>query len=97
MRRRAVAAGTAVVALGAGLWACGGGSSDRSAEGGAAASPTPSRSYALSSEPRTIPAVREHTPARGPGWKPADGHRVVVSDAALADEGRLIASELGLT
>nr|WP_308114640.1 glycoside hydrolase family 20 protein [Streptomyces sp. ISL-12] len=102
--RRAVAAGTAVVALGAGLWACDGGSSGsagRSAEGLSAASPSdspsPTRSYALSGEPRTIPAVRDHTPARGPGWKPADDHRVVVSDAALADEGRLIASELGLT
>ncbi|MEU4652881.1 glycoside hydrolase family 20 protein [Streptomyces sp. NPDC023723] len=104
MRRRAVAAGTAVVALGAGLWACDGGPAEpsgRSAEGVAAASPSdspsPSRSYPLSSEPRTIPAVRDHTPERGPGWKPADDHRVVVSDAALADEGKLVASELGLT
>jgi hexosaminidase len=60
-------------------------------------SPGPSRSYPLSSAPRTIPAVRAHTPARGPGWKPARGHRVVVDDARLADEGRLIAGELGLT
>ncbi|MFE0451440.1 glycoside hydrolase family 20 protein [Streptomyces sp. NPDC058914] len=64
---------------------------------GTAASPSPTRSYALSQTPRTIPAVRSHTPARGPGWRPADGHRVVVSDAELADEGRLIAGELGMS
>ncbi|GKQ40927.1 hypothetical protein ALMP_74460 [Streptomyces sp. A012304] len=63
---------------------------------GPSPSPTPSRSYALSQTPRTIPAVRAHTPARGPGWRPAAAHRVVVSDADLVDEGRLIASELGL-
>ncbi|SHI03242.1 hexosaminidase [Streptomyces sp. 3214.6] len=62
-----------------------------------AASPTPTRSYPLSTTPRTIPAVRSHTPARGPGWRPGVGHRVVVSDADLADEGRLVAGELGLT
>jgi hexosaminidase len=41
--------------------------------------------------------VRSHTPARGPGWRPAKGGRVVVEDADLVDEGRLIAGELGLT
>ncbi len=61
------------------------------------ASPSPSRSYPLSQEPRTIPAVREHTAARGPGWRPADGGRVVTDDAELADEARLTAEELGLT
>ncbi len=60
-------------------------------------SPTPTRSYPLSQAPRTIPAVRTHTPARGPGWKPVKGERVVVSDGDLADEGRLLAGELGLT
>ncbi|MEU5535083.1 glycoside hydrolase family 20 protein [Streptomyces sp. NPDC020362] len=60
------------------------------------ASPPPSRSYPLSKAPRTIPAVRSHTPARGPGWRPQHGERVVVSDPELADEGRLIAGELGL-
>nr|WP_318206013.1 glycoside hydrolase family 20 protein [Streptomyces sp. SCL15-4] len=59
-------------------------------------SPSPSRTYPLSRAPRTIPAVRSHTPARGPGWRPAPGARVVVADPALADEGRLIAGELGL-
>ncbi|MCL7429024.1 glycoside hydrolase family 20 protein [Streptomyces sp. YS415] len=59
--------------------------------------PSPSRSYALSSAPRTIPAVRSHAPARGPGWRPERGGRVVVGDADLADEGRLVAQELGLT
>ncbi|MFI7411289.1 glycoside hydrolase family 20 protein [Streptomyces sp. NPDC049627] len=62
-----------------------------------APTPTPTRSYPLSKAPRTIPAVRSHTAARGPGWRPARGERVVVSDAGLADEGRLIAGELGLT
>ncbi|MEH0472448.1 glycoside hydrolase family 20 protein [Streptomyces sp. B21-097] len=61
------------------------------------AKPAPTRSYPLSAAPRTIPAVRSHTPARGPGWRPAAGRRVVVSDADLADEGRLVAGELGLT
>ncbi|MDO0912282.1 glycoside hydrolase family 20 protein [Streptomyces sp. DT2A-34] len=59
--------------------------------------PTPTRSYPLSKAPRTIPAVTSHTAARGPGWRPARGERVVVSDAELADEGRLVAGELGLT
>ncbi|MFF7545969.1 family 20 glycosylhydrolase [Streptomyces canus] len=59
--------------------------------------PSPTRSYPLSTTPRTIPAVRAHTPARGPGWRPAPGLRVVVNDAGLADEGRLLAGELGLT
>ncbi|GAA0286714.1 hypothetical protein GCM10010302_26270 [Streptomyces polychromogenes] len=55
--------------------------------------------YPLSAAPRTVPAVREHVPARGPGWKPAPGARVLVAPAdraALADEGRLLAGELGL-
>ena len=59
------------------------------------AKPSPSKSYALSKAPQTIPSVREHTPARGPGWRPGSG-RVVVGDAKLADEGRLIADELKL-
>lgn len=63
----------------------------------AAPTPSPTRSYPISKAPRTIPAVSSHTAARGPGWRPARGERVVVSDAKLADEGRLIAGELGLT
>ncbi|MFC8346259.1 glycoside hydrolase family 20 protein [Streptomyces sp. NPDC057280] len=62
-----------------------------------APTPTPTRSYPLSRTPRTIPAVAAHTPERGPGWRPRRGERVVVSDAELADEGRLVAGELGLT
>ncbi|GAA0915686.1 hypothetical protein GCM10009549_31350 [Streptomyces thermoalcalitolerans] len=92
------------VGLGAalGVWISADGSSTGSgqrAEGAPAAAPSPSptRSYALSQAPRTIPAVRSHTPARGPGWRPARGGRVVVDHASLADEGKLIASELGLT
>jgi hexosaminidase len=64
---------------------------------GQSPTPTPTRSYALSKAPRTIPAVRSHTAARGPGWRAVRGERVVVNDAGLADEGRLIAGELGLT
>ncbi|MFD7263649.1 family 20 glycosylhydrolase [Streptomyces sp. NPDC059874] len=63
----------------------------------AAPTPSPTRTYPLSAAPRTIPAVREHVPARGPGWKPAPGSRVVVPQedkAALSDEGRLLAGEL---
>ncbi|MFF3659912.1 beta-N-acetylhexosaminidase [Streptomyces olivochromogenes] len=60
-------------------------------------SPTPTRTYPLSQTPRTIPAVREHTPARGPGWRPAAGARVVVDDAGLADEGKLLADELKMS
>ncbi|MFV0134055.1 beta-N-acetylhexosaminidase [Streptomyces sp. HMX87] len=99
-------AGAAVVALGAGVgvWATGGdgggtsvGSPAVSPTGaGPSPSPSPSRSYPLSQEPRTIPAVRDHTPARGPGWRPERDHRVVVGGAGLADEGRLIAGELGM-
>ncbi|MFD9935007.1 glycoside hydrolase family 20 protein [Streptomyces massasporeus] len=62
----------------------------------AAPTPSPTRSYPLSEAPRTIPAVRDHEPARGPGWKPGKGNRVVVDDPSLADEGRLVAGELGM-
>ncbi|MFE3936448.1 beta-N-acetylglucosaminidase, partial [Streptomyces goshikiensis] len=58
--------------------------------------PSPTPSYPLSTAPRTIPAVREHEAARGPGWKPAPDARVVVppaNKAALADEGKLLAGE----
>ncbi|WP_432058711.1 beta-N-acetylhexosaminidase [Streptomyces sp. bgisy022] len=107
----AVAAGALVAAsgVGIGLWA----TSDDGAPAGSASAtgenpagtspgatssePSPTRSYPLSKAPRTIPAVREHTAERGPGWRPARGHRVVVDDPALADEGRLIAGELGLS
>ncbi|MFF4318154.1 glycoside hydrolase family 20 protein [Streptomyces sp. NPDC001568] len=61
--------------------------------------PPPEPSYPMSSTPSTVPAVREHQPARGPGWKPAPGSRVVVApadSAALADEGKLLAGELRL-
>ncbi|RPF35785.1 glycoside hydrolase family 20 protein [Streptomyces sp. TLI_185] len=68
-----------------------------SASGGRSPAPRPTRSYPLSKAPQTIPAVRSHTAARGPGWRPVRGERVVVNDADLADEGRLIAGELGLT
>ncbi|WP_416370496.1 family 20 glycosylhydrolase [Streptomyces sp. PR69] len=59
--------------------------------------PAPSPTYALSAAPDVIPAVREHEPARGPGWSRTADSAVVVapgSEAALADEARLIAGEL---
>ncbi|MFB6819760.1 glycoside hydrolase family 20 protein [Streptomyces sp. NPDC056347] len=60
--------------------------------------PSPTRSYPLSTAPRTIPAVREHRAAHGPGWRPGQGGGVVVAagSGALADEGRLLAGELGI-
>ncbi|GGX85497.1 beta-N-acetylhexosaminidase [Streptomyces hiroshimensis] len=45
--------------------------------------------------PRAIPAVRSAEAAPGPGWRPADGARVVAS-GPLADEGRRLAGELRL-
>ncbi|MFE2064486.1 glycoside hydrolase family 20 protein [Streptomyces sp. NPDC059467] len=75
----------------------GSGRAASSAAGAGTPTPTPTRSYPLSQAPLTIPAVRSHTAARGPGWRPVQGERVVVSDAALVDEGRLIAGELGLS
>ena len=103
VKQRAVIAGAVVASLGVGvgLWATDGdgdgdppGSAARSS--GEAAAPSPSRSYPLSKEPRTIPAVRDHTAARGPGWQPEKGNRVVVADSGLADEGKLVAGELGM-
>ncbi|MGW5970231.1 beta-N-acetylhexosaminidase [Streptomyces sp. NPDC055186] len=99
----ALAAGAVVVAsgVGLGLWAASddaGSAASRSGNSaGSPPEPSPTRSYPLSQAPRTIPAVREHSAERGPGWRPERGHRVVVGDPALADEGRLIAGELGLT
>ncbi len=59
--------------------------------------PSPSPIYPISSPPRTIPSVREHRPARGPGFRPVDGTRVIVdvNSQSLADEGKLFAQELG--
>ncbi|MEV5952920.1 glycoside hydrolase family 20 protein [Streptomyces sp. NPDC051987] len=105
-------AGTVALGTGLGVWASSGGGSGAGAarqpsasapassagrSGAATPAPTPTRSYPLSQAPRTIPAVRSHTAARGPGWRPRPGGRVVVSNAALADEGRLTAGELGLS
>ncbi|MFF0422905.1 glycoside hydrolase family 20 protein [Streptomyces sp. NPDC004520] len=60
--------------------------------------PTPTKSYPLSSAPRTVPSVRAHEAARGPGWKPAPTGGVVLAanSEGLADEGRLLAGELGI-
>ena len=95
MKRRtvALAATAALVAVAAGT-SC---SRDSDAGGGSASSaPTATRSYPLSKPPETIPAVRNFTAAHGPGWRPAQGGRVVVGDDRLADEGRLLADELRL-
>lgn len=105
IRKRAVVTavfvGTVALGAGVGVWASSGGTRAPGPDAGAspahAAGPAPGRSYPLSRAPRTIPAVRAFTPARGPGWKPQKGERVVVSDGELADEGRLTAGELGLT
>ncbi|MET9699343.1 glycoside hydrolase family 20 protein [Streptomyces sp. NPDC006529] len=73
------------------------GSPDPSAS--SARAPSPSRSYPLSTAPRTIPAVRTFEAARGPGWKPAPQARVVVARAdaaALGDEGKMLARDLEL-
>ncbi|MEW1693907.1 glycoside hydrolase family 20 protein [Streptomyces sp. NPDC091278] len=63
-----------------------------------APTPTPTRTHPLSVAPRTVPAVRAHEPARGPGWRPAPTTGVVlaVDAGGLADEGKLIAGELGI-
>jgi hexosaminidase len=65
-----------------------------------AASPSPSRSYPVSSAPRTIPSVRQFSAARGPGWRPTASSAVVVAKgragSGLGDEGQLIAKELGI-
>ncbi|MFF9506229.1 glycoside hydrolase family 20 protein [Streptomyces sp. NPDC014724] len=63
---------------------------------GSPAAPSPTRSYPLSTPPRTIPAVREHIAARGPGWRPGSAAGVVIAGGSgtLADEGQLLAQEL---
>ncbi len=68
-------AGTVVAALGVGvgLWATdgdGGTGGPAARASGEAAAPSPSRSYPLSEAPRTIPAVREHTPPADRGGSP---------------------------
>ncbi|MEV0025397.1 glycoside hydrolase family 20 protein [Streptomyces atroolivaceus] len=70
--------------------------SGASASSRTSASPSPTRSYPLSTTPRTVPAVREHTAARGPGWKPAGDSTVVAADPQLTDEAKLLAGELGI-
>ncbi|MEW2130402.1 glycoside hydrolase family 20 protein [Streptomyces sp. NPDC005435] len=102
-RKRAIVvaavAGTVVAGVGVGVWASSGGGSPGGSDAasvGDSPSPSPTRNYPLSKAPQTIPAVRSHTPAHGPGWRPSNGDRVVVTDPRLADEGKLIAGELGL-
>ncbi|MEU7699217.1 glycoside hydrolase family 20 protein [Streptomyces sp. NPDC015492] len=104
----ATAVALATVAACSGGSPSGSGSSSGTAPGASASSaptsaapsptPTPTRTYPLSTAPRTIPAVRDHEAARGPGWKPAAPAGVVVAanSPGLADEGRLLAGELGI-
>ncbi|MFJ6463779.1 glycoside hydrolase family 20 protein [Streptomyces sp. NPDC091387] len=107
LSRGALAAGAAVTAAAAVtltvvLWPDSSDSARRSgaqtSPGASSAAPTPSptRSYPLSTTPRTIPAVREHTAAHGPGWRPGKDSAVVIAKGSkgLADEGRLLAGEL---
>ncbi|MFI1013741.1 glycoside hydrolase family 20 protein [Streptomyces sp. NPDC020965] len=62
-----------------------------------ARTPSPTGTHPLSKTPATIPSVRTHEPARGPGWRPGDGGIVIAADSeALADEARLLAGELKL-
>ncbi|MEV5984417.1 glycoside hydrolase family 20 protein [Streptomyces sp. NPDC052051] len=75
------------------LWPSG----DSSPNGSGASLGTASATYPLSHTPRTVPAVREHVPARGPGWRPGSGSRVVVGSDSLAGTGKLLADELGMT
>lgn len=71
------------------------GQADRSATS-PTTSPSPTRSYPLSTAPRGIPSVRKHEAARGPGWRPASNSGVVIAKGSegLADEGKLLAKEL---
>lgn len=103
--RGALMAVTAVAAAAVTVAACdssgtehrnGSETSPSSSSPSASPEPSPTRSYPLSGTPRTIPAVREHTPARGPGWQPGKSSGVVIDkgDKGLADEGRLLAGEL---
>ncbi|MER5631702.1 family 20 glycosylhydrolase [Streptomyces nitrosporeus] len=89
----------AAVTLTVVVWPDGSGSGPQngSASSRTAPSPSPTRSYPLSEAPRTVPAVREHTPARGPGWKPGKNSTVVAADQALADEAKTLAGELGIS
>jgi hexosaminidase len=99
--RGSLVAGAAVAAAAAVtftvvVWPDGSGSGNRNGPASArtSAAPSPTRSYPLSTPPRTVPAVREHTAARGPGWKPAKESSVVAADPELTDEAKLLAGEL---
>ncbi|MCB5180475.1 beta-N-acetylhexosaminidase [Streptomyces antimicrobicus] len=113
-RARSTAPAVVVAVLSFGLTSCAGTPQDGGPRGlagtpaptplvtGTAATdpaPPPSPTYPPAAAPRTIPSVRAFQPGRGPGWKPADGARVVVAQddaAALKDEGELLAKGLGI-
>ncbi|WP_455360301.1 beta-N-acetylhexosaminidase [Streptomyces sp. SYSU K21746] len=96
-------AGAAVLSVGVAVWPDGTGTSGaRTPTDGTVAAPqapaAPSPTYPVSTAPRTIPSVRSHEEARGPGWKPAPTARVLVAKGseALADEAKLLSGELKL-
>ncbi|MDX3852278.1 glycoside hydrolase family 20 protein [Streptomyces sp. AK02-01A] len=101
IRTPQVAGAAVALATVAAVAGCGSGGTDssegaRSLPAPATTSPSPSRSYPLSEAPRSIPSVRTHEAARGPGWRPAATSGVVIAGGSggLADEGRLLAQEL---
>lgn len=58
---------------------------------------SPEASHPPGEEPSTIPAVREWEAARGPGWQPEKGSRVVAEEGSpVEDEARRLARELDL-
>ncbi|MFR9757996.1 beta-N-acetylhexosaminidase [Streptomyces sp. TR06-5] len=59
--------------------------------------PTTAPPDRLGPAPATVPAVREWSPVSGPGWKPAEGSRVVAPEGSpLTDEAELLAREMEL-
>ena len=92
-----VAAATAIAVV---VWPTGsnGGLGESGARTPTGSPASPTRSYPLSVAPRTIPAVREHLAARGPGWRPGPDSGVVIAggSGSLADDGRLLAQELDI-
>ncbi|MFE0421108.1 family 20 glycosylhydrolase, partial [Streptomyces sp. NPDC058953] len=113
-RRRSRGTAAALLAVvGLALGGCSAGGSDSSAAESSGPTPAapatsatrpgppttaPDSTLPLSAAPATVPAVTRHTPARGPGWKPGPGSRVVVAPGRerLAGEARILARELKL-
>ncbi|MCA6093020.1 family 20 glycosylhydrolase [Streptomyces sp. SCA3-4] len=61
------------------------------------AAPGPAPAPVARGVPQTVPAVRGYAPRNGPGWRPANGARVVADEKGpLADEARRLAADLRL-